>query len=300
MRPNFLIIGAAKSGTTALFQYLAQHPEVFACEPKEPHFMAFAGTTPNFRGPYDDQVINRRATTTIEAYEKLFAGSTAARAVGEGSVSTLYYHDRSIANLKKYTPQARLLCILRNPIDRAFSAYMYLLSLTRETVQDFSRAWALEPERIAGNYHHIWHYQRMGLYSEQLEPFMRSFPPEQLKVLLYDDFRRNPLEVVKDCCRFLEIDPHYSFPTRPAPLVSGRPRNRLLQSLLGRPSALKQAVRKLLPGWLTDGIRSFISRRNLARESMSPEMRRQLADFYREDVRKLSDLLHCDLSPWVT
>src|SRR3954463_6801674 len=89
--PNFLIIGAAKSGTTALFKYLEQHPEVFISEPKEPHFLALANHPLNFSGPGDDQMMNSRAITDLSRYEKLFSSANGAKVIGEGSVSTLYY-----------------------------------------------------------------------------------------------------------------------------------------------------------------------------------------------------------------
>ncbi len=298
VRPNFLIIGAAKSGTTALFQYLAQHPDVFVCEPKEPHFMAFSGTAPNFQGPYDDQIINRRAITQIEEYEKFFVGSGGFKAVGEGSVSTLYYAKTSIRNLQTYTPAAKLICILRNPIERAYSAYMYYLSLTREPVQSFEQAWDLEPERLNQNYHHIWHYRRMGLYSEQVAPFMQAFPAEQLKILIYDDFRREPLKVIRECCEFIGVDPEQTYDNRPETLVSGRPRNRLIQSLFGKPSGWKRTLRRILPNSLTSGLRDFVSKRNLSREPMTQAMRTRLRDYYADDVTRLEGLIQRDLSNW--
>lgn len=268
------------------------------CEPKEPHFMAMGGTTPNFQGPYDDQIINQRATTRIEDYERLFADSAGYKAVGEGSVSTLYYPENSIRNIQTYTPEARLICILRNPVDRAYSAYMYYLSLTREPVQDFEQAWNLEPERVAQNYHHIWHYRRMGLYSAQVGPFMQAFGPEQLKIFLYDDFRHDPLKVIGECCAFIGVNPDQTYESRPETLVSGRPKNRLIQSILGKPSGWKRTLRKILPRSLTTGVRDFVSKRNLEREPMSPAMRARLAEYYAADIEKLEGLLGRDLSAW--
>lgn len=260
--------------------------------------MAFCGTTPDFQGPYDDQIINRRAVTRPEEYEKLFAGAGRARAVGEGSVSTLYYHQSSIPNIQAYAPQARLLCILRNPVERAYSAYMYYLSLTREPVADFEQAWDLEPERLRANYHHIWHYRQMGLYSQQVGPFLEAFGPEQLKVLIYDDFRRDPLGIIRECCAFIGVNPDQTYPDRPETLVSGRPKNRLVQAVLGRPSGWKNTLRKILPKSLTTSVRDFIARRNLERVPMKPAMRARLQEYYAADVEKLEGLLGRDLSAW--
>lgn len=262
--------------------------------------MAFGGTVPDFRGPYDDEIINRRAVTRIEDYVKLFARAGQARAVGEGSVSTLYYHQNSIRNIRAHAPEARLICILRNPVERAYSAYMYYLSLTREPVTDFEQAWDLEPERREANYHHIWHYRQMGLYAQQVGPFMEAFGPEQLKVLIYDDFRRDPLGVIRECCTFIGVNPDQTYHNRPETLVSGRPKNRFVQAVLGRPSGWKNTLRKVLPRSLTSGVRDFIARRNLERVPMKPAMRSRLQEFYAADIEQLEGLLARDLSAWKT
>ncbi|MCA9246295.1 MAG: sulfotransferase, partial [Planctomycetales bacterium] len=100
--PDFLIIGAARSGTTALAKILQQHPDIFLSEPKEPHFFAFADQPPCFTGPGDDVMMNRVAVTDPKAFEALFSGAPTSALRGEGSVSTLYYHDSSIPNIQRY------------------------------------------------------------------------------------------------------------------------------------------------------------------------------------------------------
>ena len=297
--PNFAVIGAAKSGTTALFQYLEQHPQVFVCEPKEPHFLAFAGKKLDFRGPYDDEIINRRAVTEFPEYQNLFVKGEGFRAIGEASVSTLYYGEAGVANIQRYIPDARLLCLLRNPVDRAYSAYNYYLSLTREPIQDFAEAWELESERIKDNYHHIWHYRQMGLYASQIQRFQEVFPPEQLRVWLYDRFRSDPSTVLRECFEYLEIDPDFVPPLEPRPLVSGRPKMAALQSVLGRPTRWKMALKGVLPKAVTSKVREVVSRRNLKKTPMKEEMRVRLIDFYREDVLRLQDLLNRDLTGWL-
>ena len=124
LAPNFFILGAAKSGTTALQQYLVQHPDIFMSEPKEPHFFAFPGMRLEFMGPGDDETINRNAITDRNEYYKLFEKSGKARMRGEASVSYLYY-SQTAKNIKKAHPEARLLMVLRNPARRAFSAFSF-------------------------------------------------------------------------------------------------------------------------------------------------------------------------------
>src|SRR5919197_4650058 len=114
--PNFFIIGAARSGTSALAEMVRQHPDAFVTRPKEPHFLAFAGTTPHFTGPGDEAHINRIVVTRYEDYMRLYEDTRAA-ARGDASVSTLYYADESVPTLARFVPDARLMVILRNPVD---------------------------------------------------------------------------------------------------------------------------------------------------------------------------------------
>ena len=158
--PNFLIIGAAKSGTTALFEYLEQHPSVFLSNPKEPHFLALQGVCLDFQGPGDAKTINRLAITDFNRYEQLFDNSRGARAIGEASVSTMYYFD-SLNRIQKYLPRAKMLCMLRQPADRAYSAYSFMRMRMLEPHVDFDDALADEAHRIASNWHHIWHYKQI-------------------------------------------------------------------------------------------------------------------------------------------
>ena len=111
---------------------------------------------------------------------------------------------------------------------------MYMVSLVRETESDFRRGLELEPERIA-NWHHIWHYRRMGLYHKQLQPFVSAIPRDQLLILLYDDFRSNPAQVLRTCYEFLGVDPDFKAPREPESLRSGVPKNPRLQRLVASP-----------------------------------------------------------------
>src|SRR5260370_35932481 len=140
--PNFLILGAAKSGTDALCNYLGQHPQVFMCPNKEPNFFVAEGQTDiPYRGPGDHEVLERwdMWVSTLERYQALFADVADERAVGDGTTWYLY-HERAPERIHHHVPDAKLIAILRNPVDRAYSAYTMLLRDRRETVGDFARA----------------------------------------------------------------------------------------------------------------------------------------------------------------
>lgn len=296
--PNFLIIGSAKSGTTALFEYLAQHPEAFLSEPKEPHFLAMEGQPLEFRGPGDDQMMNTKAITSFDRYQAIFAKTGGAKAVGEASVSTMYY-PQSVAGIKKYMPGAKLICMLRQPADRAYSAYSFLHMRMFETVNSFAAGLEAEPQRIRDNWHHMWHYHRAGLYYDQLKPYFDAFDAKQIRVYIFEEFRKDPHAVLRDCFEFLEIDPTFVPLQEPSPHVSGIPKSKLLQTIYMRSIWLRSVIRSMVPISLKRRLQKRWNKMNLARVPLDPNLRASLTDRFRDDIAKLEKLLGRDLSIWL-
>jgi Sulfotransferase family len=250
--PNFLIIGAAKSGTTSLYHYLKQHPEIYMSPLKEPRFFAVEGKTLDFRGPNDDEMsflqmsLIRKSVTDIDTYRALFRGVTDEKAIGEASPLYLYSPEAP-ARIKHYIPQARLIAILRNPVDRAFSSYLHCVRDRGEPLQDFAQALREEETRIEDGWGPIWHYKNVGFYSAQLERFFDTFRRDQIKVFLYEDLKEDPVGVLRSTYRFLEVGetrlPDVSLKHN----ISGVPRIRLVHELLNKPNPIKSAFRPLLP-----------------------------------------------------
>ena len=206
--PNFIILGAAKAGTTALFHYLKQHPEIGMSRIKETNYLALKNDPLDFRGPGDADYIKRFTITTESGYHDQFADCSGKRAIGEASPLYLY-NPQAPAEIKALVPDARLVVILRNPIDRAYSAFLHLVRDRRETTHDFLEALHLEPSRIADHWEHIWHYVAMGRYADQIERYQALFPRDQIKIYIYRDFRLAPLSIMQDLFRFLEVDPTF-------------------------------------------------------------------------------------------
>lgn len=296
--PNFLLIGAARSGSTALFDYLGQHPEIFVSDPKEPHFFAFEGAQPAFRGPGDDEMINRRAVTEVDEYRDLFRGARDARAVGEGSVSYLYY-SRAAENIRLAIPDARLICILRNPAERAYSAFRYLRSRMYEPLADFRAALAREEERIEAGWHHIWHYRSMGRYAEQLGHFYRFFDPEQIRVYRFEEFVRDPESVLRDCFEFLGVDSAFRPRRTPVTVPSGEPRSATLQRLLLESPPGKELIKRMIPGGVRRWLSGRIRKANLEKAPMEPALRRELLEEYREGIEELENLTGRSFTDWL-
>ncbi len=294
--PNFLVIGAAKSGTTSLYHYLGQHPDVYMSPVKEPKFFALEGERPSFRGPGDGEA---DAVTTLEGYRALFGGANRESAVGEASPLYLYL-EKAVDRIKHHVPEARFIAVLRDPVERAYSSFLHKVRDGRETTDDFAEALALEDERIREGWAYGWHYRRRGFYHEQLTRYYEAFGPEKIRVYLYEDLKREPGDLLRDAYGFLGVDDTFVPNLSLKHNVSGVPRNRLVHSLLRGRNPIKTVVKPLLPEGLRKKLLVDLQRRNLSKAPpIPPEVRRALVEGYREDVSKLQGLIGRDLSGWL-
>ncbi len=294
MRPNFLIIGAPRSGTTTLYEGLAQHPEIFMSPRKEPWFSELTGERGPWLGPRDGQPV-----ASWDEYERLFAGAGGAKAVGEAS--TLYLAaPEAPERIRKYLPEARLICILRNPVDRAYSNFLEHVQEGRETVLDFRRAVEAEASRLQRHWAPSWAYTGLGFYGEQLTRYFAAFPREQMLVLLFEDLARDRTGVYQQIFRFLGVHPGI-IPVLPARLNenSGIPKNRLIHVLLTHPNPVRRALRSVLTERQRKAVRSWLLHHSLQRPRLDPDLRRQLTERFRQDILRTSALIHRDLGPWL-
>lgn len=298
--PNFLMIGAQKSGTTAIYAYLAQHPQVFMSEIKEPGFFAFEGQKADFAGPGDAKA-ERYRVRDLTRYRNLFRDVTGRIRVGEGSNVYLYV-PQSPGRIRSYVPDAKLIAVLRDPVDRAYSAYRHLVRDGREPLGSFEDALAAEPARIAANWHPHWHHRQRGFYYAQLKRYYDLFTRDQIAVYTYDEFKANPREVLRSIFLFLGIDPDFAPDMSVRHNVSGLPKSRLLHAVLVRPSGARDFIKRLLPVGPRRRLRAALMRQNIvaSEPKVAVETRRALREDYWEDILKLETLLDRDLSAWRT
>jgi hypothetical protein len=300
--PSFLMIGAAKSGTSAIYAYLEQHPDIFTCDVKETGFFAFEGSSPNFRGP-GDRIMNRWFVTDLEKYRSLFRGSQSHRAVGESSDLYLYYPEAA-SRIRRYIPDAKLIAVLRNPVDRAYSGYRFLVRDGREPLPTFEAAVEAETWRIAADWLPIWHHTMRGYYYRQLKHYFDVFDRSQLQIHLYDDFVADPLGVMQEIFRFVGVDVSFVPDMSVRHNVSGTPRSRLLHAVLARPNAAKDFAKTFVPQRVRGHLRrtrAILMERNTmpGEPKLASQTRRALAARFQEDIRQLSQLLGRDLSRWL-
>lgn len=300
MLPNFLIVGAAKSGTTSLYRYLNEHPEIYMPrEIKETFFF----TGKDFKdvnlesGNYGAAVI-----TLLERYMSLFdeAEKGNFRVIGEACVGYLYYCKETIPKVKKYIPEANIIIILRNPIDRAYSNYMHHVRDGYEKYC-FEDALRLETERKEKKWWWGYCLKEAGLYYSQVKAYWENF--NCVKIYLYDDLKRDSISLVQDIYKFLGVDPNFVPDVTKKYNISGAQKNKWLHALLSKQNPLKSAFKPVLKVLMPEEKRreliEHIKIKNLQKPCMKPETREYLKNFYREDIMKLQDLIQRDLSGWL-
>jgi hypothetical protein len=289
--PNFLVAGAGRAGTTALVEGLRTHPRVFITQPKEPHFFAFHGQHLNFKGPGDDLTINRLAVTERRQYLSLFPREGAYLALGDGSISTMYYYDRSIPAVLAMNPEMRIVILLREPVERAFSNFQYMRSRGLEPHHDFLSAIESERNGERSKWHHIWHYQGLSFYASPVSAFLQQFDQKNVMIVFYDDLMRDYDRTVCQVVRFLGLDLVAGAITHaPRVNVSGTPRWRAAQRLLtitNRSSFMKAVV----TATTSYRFRESVRRATLRNSTLDLGTRAELSPVFSEDLRRLSSLL---------
>ena len=299
--PDFLIIGKAKCGTTALYHALQQHPQIYMSPVKEPGFFTFEGQRPNFNGPNDDN-FNRGFITHLSDYHRLFDGITDQKASGEASTIYLswYQIEKTVANIRRYIPQARLIAILRHPAEQAYSIFNYRRQLGREPLSDFAQALAAETSPSRADWSPGCRYRQSGFYYQQLKHYYEQFPRQNIRVYLYEDWNRQPDLILQDIFSFLQV----GAPPQPIRIerrnVTALPRSRALQTLLIRPAFFKTILKPFLPKTLRGKIKDTAQRLNSFRPTaLDVEIRAQLVEVYRQDILQLQELIGRDLTHWL-
>jgi Sulfotransferase family len=301
--PDFLIIGAPKAGSTALHAALEPHPQLFVTRPKEPKFFLTGGGRPTrdaHRGPGDAHSA-REWIWQRERYERLFDAAPPGTLRGE---STPFYlwdqaaHER----IARAVPQVKLIAVIRDPVDRAYSNWTHLRSDGLEPEADFRRACELEPQRARDGWAPFWRYLELGRYGEQLAHLYEHFPREQVFVVRYRELIDSPARTLDAITRFLGVDEgrldsipgsNVSAWAGPGLLNDGLRQVMRAGAVLGSyapPQVWRQAQRPLL---------ALLHRGSPHRPSLPVETRRALVARFTEDVAVLEDLLGRDFQDWL-
>jgi hypothetical protein len=298
--PTFLVVGGARCGTTGLVEGLRTHPRVFVTDPKEPHYFALHKTGAHFTAPGDDHTINRVAVTDRERYLALFPSDHQYEALGDASVSTMYYADEALPEVVRMNPDMKLVALLREPVERAYSAHQYMRARGFEPEEDFLTAVALEEDRRRLGWHHIWHYTAMSRYADSVAALQAAVPPEQLRIWFYDDLNSDYDRTLIEVFSFLDVPPLAQLTDVPRVNISGNPRYRAAHTVL-RWATGNERLRSTVKRATSYRFRERI-RRSLLRSSGLPAgAREQLSPLFVEDLARLRKLLPDQPLPaWLT
>ena len=289
--PDFLVIGAYKSGTTALHHQLRAHPALFLPERKEPSYFAFAAEGPPTAHPAAATSVRDRA-----AYDSLFAGAPQGALLGEVSPAYLAVPG-TCERLRAEAPAARLIAVLRNPIERAYSDFLMYRRDGLEREPSFLAALDQQAARDPAT-DPTSRYVATGFYAAQLEPYVRAFPSEQLHVLLHDDLRDDPEATLRRLFEFLGVDPTRAVDPIPEVNLSGEPTSAVVRLAY----VARRRTGRLLRPLVSERVKrraDGILQRGLVRPPIPAEARARLIDTYEADVTQPAALLGRDLGHWL-
>jgi hypothetical protein len=298
--PDFLVIGAPKAGTTALHVALAGHPGLYLSAIKEPKFFLSDGPPPTRGGP-GDALTYREQVWRRPDYEALFDPAPPGTLRGEST--PLYLYDRAaMLRIREAIPGAKLIVIVRDPVERAHSNWTHLWSAGLEPVGDFVRACGEEDRRIAAGWASFWHYIGLGRYGEQLQYLYTLFPREQVLVIRYRLLVDEPAQTLDRICAFLGVAqgvlgeiPRQNVTSHPHPTLA----HRAVSAAQRAGSVVGGRIPGLSATALTGPLERFLQRHSRERQPLSWEQRRELLPRFEADIELLEDVLGEDFRDWL-
>lgn len=304
-KPNFFIVGAPKCGTTALFTYLGEHPDIYIPETSETVESQLGGKKElHFFG--SDLGFNR---PSIEDYLSYYANANGEQQLGESSVFYLY-SQRAAEEIKAFNPDARIIIMLRNPIDMMYSWYSQLSFWGDETLPTFQAALDAESDRKRGKCqptqadHPIecFYYREIAKYTHQVKRYFELFGRDRVHVIIFDDFKQNTAIVYQHVTQFLACGEEYE-PDFKVINANKTIRNKGLQSFLRHPpKGIRLLTDMLIPVPVRRIVRQTLQRYNTqtgARRALDDDLRNQLQQEFKSEIEHLSQLLGRDLTHWV-
>ena len=294
--PEVFVVGAAKSGTTAIYRYFRAHPELFVSPTvKEANYMAFAGAWPPLGGPGDRRAL---ANSAIEyaVYQDLFLGRAAGQLAADFSPAYLY-HPAAAERIAGLCPQAKIVVVLRNPIEAAFSMFAMMRRDGREPCRGFWQAFELSAQRQQAGWEWAWNYQGCFRYGRQLSRYLTLFPSKQLWIRPYELLAQDPERFYADLTAFLGIRPIELAGANPRVNAAPTHRDMLARTRPGRLLVkAARAVRRVLPPAVCEPIARRMAAPALHLDAAN---RRRLAEVYRSEIFELERMLSWDLRAWL-
>ncbi len=299
--PDFFVIGAPKGGTTALHVALALHPQLFMSPVKEPKFFICDGRPPRWGGGPGDAHSYGEWFWRQDDYEALFADAPTGVLCGESTPFYLADFDAK-QRIRERVPHARLIAVLRDPVDRAYSNWAHLWSDGLEPLSDFLAACAEEDGRIAAGWAPFWHYLALGRYGEQLRHLYTVFPREQVHLLRYRYLVDQPREALNGICAFLGVAPDL-VTSAPFENVSTYVPPTTTNQLLRTSIRVGAAIGRFFPPQLwrkaSTPLLAALQREAGPKPPLTRPQRRQLLTYFADDIRLLEQETGRSFADWI-
>ena len=295
--PDFLIVGAPRSGTTSLYQYLRRHPLIYMPANKEPHFFCEIDIATHVarRGSLPGMLI-----TEEDAYLRLFEGAAPEQTKGEATAA--YLSDEAApSRISLKIPEAKIIVVLREPIDRAHSDYLFSVRQGKERERSFYEALQEDHKYLLESCGQGSFYIQRGLYYQQLRRYFHAFGRHQVRVYLYEDLASDTIGVLRDICTFLGVPPdHATFTDTSTRYNSyGSPRNTLI-SWASRRKTIRSLASSVLPMELLIPLRDRLLSRTQPKPPLEPRARGFLKPIFDRDILKVQELIQRDLTTWLS
>jgi Sulfotransferase family len=298
--PDFFLAGAPKSGTTALHVALARHPQLYLSRVKEPKYFLTDGPPGTGGGPGDEKTWREQVWRT-EDYRRLFADAPEGTLRGESTPFYLY-DPAAHARIAERVPHAKLVVVLRDPVERAHSNWAHLWSAGLEPEGDFLRACALEQARVDAGWAYFWRYLDLGRYGRQLARLYETFPPERVLVLRYLELRSAPEKTLRRITDFLGVaaDVLRDVPAENVTTqASDSPANRMLSRVLRRGERLERRYPALPLHRLNAALARHLQREQRTRSPLTADQRWALIPRIADDVALLEKVTGESFANWV-
>ncbi|GAA5034721.1 sulfotransferase [Marivirga lumbricoides] len=300
--PDFLIIGAGKSGTTSLDNYLKQHPQIFISERKEPNFFGYELNQLSDFSVKSEIDHYKGSVTNLEEYLKLFSSSQPGQLKGETS-NTYMYHTTAAERIYHYNPNIKLIAILRQPAERLYSRFLHLARENELPSENFSDCFDKSS---------IWWWRndlvKEGMYAQYLTKYYKLFDQNQIKIFLFEDLKSHPEKLFKDIFEFLNVDSSFEPNLSVEYNQSGFIKNKKIDAIFGAKGIINRGVKLLLPRKTLTALKNnhklqkkiqTLRNRNLHKPKFDNNLKNKITnEIYLEDIKQLEKLIKRDLSHW--
>jgi len=299
--PDVLVIGAPKAGSTAVHAALASHPALAMSTPKEPKYFLCGDEPPPAQHGPGDAHSRREWIWRRSEYEALWNDAPEGALLGESTPFYLWDTGSHI-RIAEVVPEARLIAVVRDPVDRAYSNWTHLWSDGYEPIGDFVEATELERERSEAGWAPFWRYLDLGRYGRQLQHLYRYVPADQVHVLRYRELVDEPAETLARIAAFLDIDPDGFGPVRGENVtawVPETPANQALRAVVRAGAWAGQFPPPEVWRTVERPLRGVLRRHRAQRPDLTPEQRRRVQRHFVDDIALLSDLTGRDFRDWL-